>query len=224
MKFALPAAVDDDGGMSDSPQSPFDDQTGNFSPPGTPPPPPPPPGAPAGPSGFQPPPPPGYVPYADHQAGVGGLQLASPGKRILARIIDGLIFAAIFFVLALAFGADFVVGGVGRSDVFAFQLLVLLISIGYEAAFLVARGATPGKMVMSVKVVFEDSRTLDLQGALMRLSINIVLGVMALVAALATLTSLINIVVLIVSLVFLFTHERRQTVWDRIAKTVVIDA
>ena len=209
--------------MSDAPQSPFDDQSGNFSPPGSAPPPPP-PGSAAGPSGFQPPPPPGYVSYAQHQAGPGAHSLASPGKRILARIIDGVIFAVLFLILAALFGGS--VGGAGltASSSFGAQLVGLAVVTAYQAAFLSSKGATPGKMAMSIKVVFEDGRKLDLHGALMRLAIDITLGLVALVSAFLWLSNLASLVVTIVSLVFLFTHDRRQAVWDRVAKTIVINS
>jgi uncharacterized RDD family membrane protein YckC len=209
--------VGDDDFMSDATQSPFDDQEANLPPPGSPPPPPP-----SRSFGHQPPP--GYVPYAEHQTGVGREALASPTKRIIARILDGLIVGVVFFILAAGFGGGFVLGGLRSSDALGFQVLGLLVGITYEATFLATRGATPGKMIMSIKVVFEDQRTLDLPGALMRLSPNIVLGVIALVPAFVTLSNLANVSITIVSLVFLFTHERRQTVWDRIAKTIVVDA
>lgn len=201
--------------MSDAPQSPFDDQSGSFPPPGSPPPPPPP-------FGNQPPPP-GYVPYSAHQNVLGTPPLATPGKRILARIIDGLILGVAFLILTIAFGGGFFVGGISQADAVGVQILGLVLGTAYEAAFLSSRGATPGKMAMSVKVVFEDGRKLDLEGALRRLSPNIVLGIVALVPVFLTLSNLVNFAITVVSLVFLFTDQRRQTVWDRIAKTIVVD-
>ena len=215
-KFASPVDVGDDELMSDVPQSPFDDQSGNFPPPGGTPPPPPPPGV--------QPPPPGYVPYSPHQTTAGAQSLATPGKRILARIIDGLLIGVFFLIVTAAFGGGFFVGGISQADAFGIQLLGLVVGTAYEAAFLTSKGATPGKMAMSVKVVFEDGRKLDLEGALRRLSPSIVLGIIALAPAFVRLSNFANFVITLVSLVFLFTDQRRQTVWDRIAKTIVIDA
>jgi uncharacterized RDD family membrane protein YckC len=164
------------------------------------------------------------VPYSPHQGVLGVPPLAAPGKRIVARIIDGLIIGVAFLILTVAFGGSFFLGGISQADALGIQVLGLVLGTAYEAAFLSSRGATPGKMAMSVKVVYEDGRKLDLEGALRRLSPNIVLGIMALVPTLLTLSNLVNFVITIVSLVFLFTDQRRQTVWDRIAKTIVVDS
>lgn len=223
-------AVGHDGGMTNDPPSPFDNQ-GDFNA-GPPPPPgqmPPPPGTPPPPppgGGFAAAPPPGYVAYSAEHSGLGpgGMALATPGKRIIARILDSLIVFVAFFFVGLAFGTSAVLGGVSTGDAFLFQLVALMAGIAYEAAFLATRGATPGKMIMSIKVIYEDRRRLDLNGALLRLSPNIVLGLMAMVGALGSLTTVANFVLVLVSLIFLFTDDRRRAIWDRIAKTIVVDS
>ena len=165
------------------------------------------------------------MPHSRHQADlVGGQSLATPGKRILARIIDGVIFAVFFLVLSAMFGGDVGNAGLTATGSFGAQLVSIGVVTAYQAAFLSSKGATPGKMAMSIKVVFEDGRKLDLHGALMRLAIDIALGVMALVSAFLWLSNLASFVITIVSLVLLFTHARRQAVWDRVAKTIVIDS
>lgn len=162
----------------------------------TPPPPPPPPGS----YGGAPPPPPG--------PGTG----ARPGElldRFLARLIDGIGFAVVFFVLGLIFASIFYSGFTNSTgEVFLYTLFVQVISVavylGYYAYFESTKGATIGKQVMKLKVVGPDGASLPtMQQALMRSSfqalslISIVPIIGAFLGPLASLAAVIFIAVTI---------------------------
>lgn len=97
--------------------------------------------------------------------GVGARHYGGFWIRFVARIIDGVILAVVGFILrtplVLMLGA-----GAVRPDVSAIPILlgftgiVLLLevalSVAYEAFFLTTRGATPGKMVVGLKVIRSD--------------------------------------------------------------------
>lgn len=199
---------------------------------GTPPPTPPPPGGygdqPAGnwgappPGGFQP----AAVPY---QYGGGPMveNLANPWKRIAARIVDGLIFAVVLvplYIIVFAGSTTSTTDTFDANDGLALGglfLMVIVATVGqilYEVGFIAVKGQTPGKMLLKVKVVRADDHQIPGWGpAFLRWVPNLV-GVVPFVG------SCLSLVLFIWALVNLFVHERRQTPFDLLAKTVVIEA
>ena len=57
---------------------------------------------------------------------------------------------------------------------------------------------------------------------LMRMSTYIAASVLGVIPILGILASLANFLIVVVSFIFLFTDARRQTIWDKIAKTTVV--
>lgn len=112
------------------------------------PPPPPPPAQ-------YPPPPPPVSPYQTGSAYPGQPQFAGAGQpadlmpRFLAKLIDGLVMAAVNFVVAFvlvrALGGGFIGSAIGTVVTTAFTL-------GYYAFLESSRGQTLGKMVLGLKV------------------------------------------------------------------------
>jgi uncharacterized RDD family membrane protein YckC len=135
------------------------------------------------------PPPQGYPPQASSGyvqiPGVGGVQVASIGQRFLARLLDGVLLGVIYLIIQAIGVADLlstshpvtnqygsttdepsVAGMVGY-----FLLLGILLVVGflYEWLMIGLRGATLGKMALSIRVVNEDSgQLLGLGGAFVR--------------------------------------------------------
>ncbi len=137
--------------------------------------------------------------------GSGGAQLGGPGQRILARIVD-------FLVLVIPIG---IVLGIFGQGYFG-TLLALLIGAAYEIYLIGTRGATVGKSVMNLKVVNEDYSDVDMETSARRYAINFVRVV-------PVIGFLIIILVFLASVVLLFTDERRQAVWDKIGRTLVVE-
>lgn len=135
---------------------------------------------------------------------MGGAELAGPGSRLLARIIDGLVLLIPVLIVAGVLGQGFIGG-----------LATFLISAAYEVYLLGTRGATVGKSVMSVKVVNEDYSDINMETAARRFAINVV-------SVIPGIGQLINLLVFLASVVMIFTDSQRQVVWDKIAKTLVI--
>ena len=119
----------------------------------------------------QPPPPPGD-PSAHSPTSVTGwatmgtgesAQLASPGARLGARILDWIIMVVGYFILAVigfaaAFGADS--DGAAALSLGAFfvaAILFGLVGIIYEVTFIALKGQTLGKMATSIRVVRADN-------------------------------------------------------------------
>ena len=161
-----------------------------------------------------------------YQYGMGlppGIQLASPGKRIMARIIDWLIMLVVIVpifvvIFALAGSTNTTNGGfesnLGFGGTILLSLAVEAVVVAYEISFTALKGATPGKMLMKVKVVREADGQLPGWGtATMRWLPQLV----------SVVCSLLSLALWIWAFVNLFANERRQTPFDLAAHTLVID-
>jgi uncharacterized RDD family membrane protein YckC len=78
--------------------------------------------------------------------------LAPAWRRLAARVVDGLILAAIFTALVATGVMDVDVSSVDRIPQTFFAMAVIVGGI-YETAFIASRGQTPGKMALRIKVV-----------------------------------------------------------------------
>ncbi len=121
----------------------------------------------------QPPPPPGGDAYSNPQAvtgwaniGTGGsVELASPGARLGARVLDWIIMIVAFIILSIIGIASAV--GVGSTSedeaalsfgaILAIALLFALVGIVYEVTMIAVRGQTLGKMATNIRVVRADN-------------------------------------------------------------------
>jgi uncharacterized RDD family membrane protein YckC len=154
---------------------------------------------------------------------LGDLALASPGQRLLAAFVDGLVLTAVcvpvFVLVLVVFGAG---GGFdGELDDLTTNLLVgtvlILGGLPYAAvqAWLVTtRGQTVGKIALGLRIVRTDGRPVDfVQGVLLRS------WVFGLLGAVPCLGNLINIT----DLLAIFS-DRHRTLHDRLADTLVVRA
>lgn len=172
------------------------------------------------------------VPGAGHDAMAGGAAvpgLAEPIMRIGARVIDyivwfivNVVFSALFLGTALATGnveeVSYIAGVLAG-------LLTTLIIAAYEAVLVGTQGATLGKMALGLKVVRGDGSPADLKDGVMRILPYLVLSVLsAIIPFFSLIAFLVFVVVGLISLVFLFTDDKRQTVWDKVAKTLVVSS
>ena len=124
----------------------------------------------------QPPPPPGPAPHSPQAMtgwatlGTGeGVELAGPGGRLGARIIDTVIMGVVVIVLLIAGIASAIGLTAGDSAVgeeesaavagafIAFALVAVVIGVLYEVTMIATRGQTLGKMATRIKVVRADN-------------------------------------------------------------------
>ncbi len=143
--------------------------------------------------------------------------LAEPLARLGARLIDGFIWLFVFIVLAVAFGGG--AASMGNNDLgsgawFA-GVLGTLVTSAYEVLMVANKGGTVGKLALGLKVVKEDGSPADLQTAIMRIVTNLI-GIVPFIG------SFISAIVGLASIVMIFTDARKQTVWDKVAKTIVV--
>lgn len=198
--------------------------------------PPPPPGSypPPSPSGYPPPPPPagGYPPQVSSGyveiPGVGPVEVASIGQRFLARLIDGVLIGVVYVAIQAVGVADMASTAQPVTDQYGnttyepsaagmagyFLLLGILMVVGflYEWLMVGLRGATLGKMALSIKVVNESTgEVLGLSGSFLRWLIffagNLACG----------------IGIIVVYLSVLFDNSGRLQGWqDKVAHDLVI--
>ncbi len=180
--------------------------------------PPPPPGMPPPPPPGMPPPPMGGM-YASGPVAPNGRPLASAGMRIAARLIEmiiGGIIGAIIIAIIVGSGTSF--NGVGGSYNFGSVLISLAIGWALEAGLTATKGGSLGKLILGMRVVNagDGSTPVSWMTATIRWAVP---GAFSLVPILG---GLVGLVVFIVSLVFLFTDKLRQTISDKVAKTLVV--
>ncbi len=122
-------------------------------------------GAPPPAPGYGPPPPAyGNAPAAGYgyaPGPVGGTP-GGMGKRLLARIIDGILLFVVLMLFAVPMGVfsalssnsdSAAIGGAGIAANLGFNFVALLVGAAYEIGMIGARGATIGKQVVGVKVI-----------------------------------------------------------------------
>lgn len=133
----------------------------------------PPPPPPPDPGSYGPPPSPGsYAPQAMTGWAITGtgqqLELASPGARLGARILDIVIMVVVMGVLFLLGVAALLTPSSGDPVIddeatislavfFSFMALAAVVGLLYEVVMIAMRGQTLGKMMTSIKVVRADN-------------------------------------------------------------------
>jgi uncharacterized RDD family membrane protein YckC len=149
------------------------------------------------------------------------------GKRLVARIIDGLVlsvaFLPLYLVLVAGSGSQTIDPVTGQVDAGAagaavgglivYYLIAFLVQVAYEGSMIALRGATVGKQVMKIRVVREDGQLPGWGPALVRWLIPFgglfVCGVGQLVVYLSP----------------FFDGSKRYQGWhDKVAKTFVVVA
>lgn len=124
------------------------------------------------------------------------VELASPGLRLGARLID----------IVIGIGIGVIVGFVDP------VLLPVLVGAAYEVCFVALKGQTPGKMAVSIRVVRADTGALPGWGAAAGRWV---------IPAVAYLLLVIPGLLVHASLLW---NDRRQGWHDKAAKTVVVKA
>lgn len=148
----------------------------------------------------------------------GGSDLASPWARLGARLLDILIWFVIVIVFAVIIGnGTSEVGTDASGRGWLAGVLSILVIMAYEVGFVATKGGTPGKLAIGLRVASAETRVVpvDTRSAVLRYVPNLV-GVVPVIG------TFISLIIGLVSIVLIFTDRQRQTVWDKLAHTVVI--
>ncbi len=136
------------------------------------------------------------------------LEVHVTGRRVLATIVDGIIFGIIFWVMAMLFGSTSAQGGHISSSLGGVgTLLYLVVILAYYILLEGYLGQTVGKMLLGIKVVREDTGGVPGLGpAALRTVLRIIDGLFSyLVAFIAVLAS-----------------QKNQRLGDMVAHTLVV--
>lgn len=143
------------------------------------------------------------------------LQLSSVKKRFLALVLDELIFIVLIF-LSIVVGqetqtnpANFDTAYVEMVEKIAKMATLLnIVIVAYETLFVYLYGATPGKIWQRIYIIkTQDFSRLSFFDALVR-----------------AISKQLNRYIFYFGFFLVFVGEFRQTLQDRIAKTIVVDA
>ena len=136
-----------------------------------------------------------------HAREMAGSNYGGLSQRFLSMLIDGLIVSVPSLILLFL--------GLGGKVHFLFQILISLI---YATFFVGERGNTPGQKMMGLKIVALDRAPLGYLKAFFRALVYLIYYVPLLGAMLG-----------IVSWVMLSITAKKQTLHDKICKTIVLD-
>ena len=153
-----------------------------------------------------------------------GVRAARMGRRVVAYLLDGLIPAAAIIFLIVWFFAGLIVDFDDDTDQWGFAVLgiALLVSLlGYVVWWLIVlrRGQTPGKQLLGIRVVRIDGRASGWGWTFLR---EFAIKGVA-VGVLSQFLFGLGAIVWIVDLLWAFWDKDRQTLHDKIMKTVVVD-
>jgi uncharacterized RDD family membrane protein YckC len=142
----------------------------------------------------------------DLRSGSAELDLAGPGKRLVGAFVDGLLVGVPLIVVML------MMFGVGKGSSLGVSagvgLVAALITLLYDALMTASGGQTVGKKVAGIKVVTVEGADVGTGQAFVRAGSRTVMN----------LTRVLGLV----DALFVFSDKRR-TLHDRIARTVVVN-
>ncbi len=145
--------------------------------------------------------------------------LADPGKRIAARFIDLILWTVMTSAVSAVSGIGIV--GIRAGAAIGLSLLSGVLGVAaviiYETLMVSARGQTIGKQALGIKVVRVDGQPIERADAFKRIALFAVYAV-------PFLGFLVAFVMGVTSLVMVFSDEKRQALWDKLAETIVVDA
>lgn len=152
--------------------------------------------------------------------------LARRWRRIVGRVIDVVMWSPIVVV----FGWLAVDSPLAREASDAGRILLAvsatffatLLVVVYEVASTLLVGATLGKKIVGTRIVTEDRDDPGLRRMVLRMAPLIAMTLLSSVPVIGLLTGPAAIVVVVASVILLSTDERRQTVWDKTGRTLVV--
>lgn len=141
-------------------------------------------------------------------------ETADASARTVARIVDLIVWLVISVCVHAALDEPLVRGGSGAKWWIA-GLITLIVIGTYEVALPLARGGTLGKLAMGIGIVSDDGSRLVQESALIRVA-------PAMLAAIPVFGFYLAVIVALISIPLMFTDKRTQTLWDKLAKTLVV--
>ena len=145
-----------------------------------------------------------YQPYTPAAEVIDGYEIASAWLRLAAWIVDGFVCGAVALVGVNVFGSGSLARGIEGPG---FLYFVLILAYPALILWMVAnRGQSPGKIVVGIKIVRRDGRTIGFGLAILREWIG----------------KFISGVILYLGFIWILFDAKRQGWHDKLADTVVV--
>lgn len=144
------------------------------------------------------------------------VELAGAGRRLLARIVDLLIFILFAIIVGIATSGTGDASDESTEVPLGLTLLFIAVSLVYEVWMIAARGQTLGKMAMRVKVVRVD--TGGSPGLNTSFNRWVLPGVFGAIGAFYQVVGLVSALIYL----SLLWGKNRQGWHDMVAKTLVV--
>ena len=141
---------------------------------------------------------------------------ADTTARIIARMVDLIVWLVISVCVHAALGEPLVRGGTGAKWWIAGVITLVIIGT-YEVALPLTRGGTLGKLAMGIGIVADDGSRLVQETALIRVA-------PAMLAAIPVFGFYLAVIVALISVPLMLTDKRTQALWDKLAHTMVVKA
>jgi uncharacterized RDD family membrane protein YckC len=148
-------------------------------------------------------------------ANAGGIELAGAGQRLLARILDEIVFSFIMFIVTIFAGVNAMVAVMDPIKFLIPIIIGYFAFIGINIYFLSTNGQTIGKKLMGIRIVrHPDAGRASLPGIIiLRMFL---MSIIIMIPIIGWLIGLINIF-------FVFRTDRRM-IHDMLAGTMVVRA
>ncbi len=183
------------------------------------------------------------------------INLAAPEKRILAWIIDIIVYmiitipTSIILNLLLGVGVSSLSlvtdtssrmpnnpfntsaltnGLTSGTAVFAGMIVALIVAAMGFAYYIyipskIWNGQTLGKKIVDIRIVRSTGSDADMNDILRRYSLPLGLSFLSSIPCMGILLKCAHFIVFIINVVMLFTDEKRQTLYDKVGNTMVVD-
>lgn len=174
--------------------------------------------------------------------------LAEPIERTVAHIIDVVIYfvTTVFTILLLWLIYIFIFFGDLRtspellfgkeSSIMGFTTVIFIYSFHFFIPFLymciyylfiplkVWNGQTIGKRLMKIKIIYTNGTNIDLAGIIKRLILTFSVAIIVNFPYVGICCSCLVFFIPVINLIMLFSDPRRQSLHDKIANTIVVNA
>lgn len=151
---------------------------------------------------------------------------AARWRRVVGRLIDLVMWSPILVGSGwIAIGSDTAQNASDTGRILLSLTATILstaLVVVYEVASTVLVGATLGKKFVGTRIVDESGDEPGVRLMLLRMAPLIAITLLSAIPILGALSGLGAVIVVFVSYVFLFTDERRQTIWDKTGRTLVV--
>jgi len=150
--------------------------------------------------------------------------LAAPYKRYLSSIIDAVIILVLISPLLYIGYKDYAdIDYVNGFILMAFLVKLLVYVIVDIVIPFYTKGRTIGRLLLKLRIRNQDGSVVSVYNLVKRASIFVFISFLSDILFASFIAYIIWSVVFVLSILFIYSDPLRQTVHDKVAKTIVVD-